>query len=42
MIKLFIWNHFIEKYFKDWLDDYVQEMTEEPIESNHKEWSDLD
>jgi|TARA_B110001454_G_scaffold190435_1_gene189625 hypothetical protein len=26
MIKLFIWNNFIERYFKDWLDEYAGEQ----------------
>jgi len=42
MIKIFIWNHFIERYFKDWLDEYAEETREEPISNEPPQWSDLD
>jgi len=28
MIKLFIWKHFIEKFYGDWIDEYAQDYHE--------------
>ena len=46
IVKLFIWNNFIYKYFKDWLDEYTQEQFEcnyEPVPNQENMlWNDLD
>lgn len=41
-IKLFVWNQFIERFFKDWLDEYAQEASEQYEEDREPMWSDLD
>jgi len=28
-VKLFIWNNFIVRFFKDWLDEYAEETNAE-------------
>ena len=46
IVKLFIWNNFVYKYFKDWLDEYAQEQFEcnyEPVSNQENMlWNDLD
>ena len=44
MIKLFIWNNLIVRYFQDWLDENAQEYFDEHYEAVEPEsyWSDLD
>ena len=43
-MKLWIWNNFIEKFYKSWLDEYSQEYFNEHYEAVEPEnyWSDLD
>ena len=44
MIKTFIWNNFIFRYFKDYLDEYANEMFNDNFEPVAEEplWNDLD
>ena len=42
-IKLFVWNNFVERYYKDWLEDYADECNQGFIESEHENYlMDLD
>lgn len=41
-IKNFIWNHFVLKYFNDWIDDYVHEEVQNNTYDYEPLYYDLD
>ena len=43
-MKLWFWNNIIERFYKNWLDEYAQEYFNENYEPVEPEnyWSDLD
>jgi len=36
-IRLFIWSNFIERYFKDWLNEYADEYNAEVYNPEYQE-----
>jgi hypothetical protein len=36
-IRLFIWSNFIERYFKDWLNEYADEYNAEVYSPEYQE-----